>query len=149
MTLVLNGHLQKSYPHKQHLEWLRAAPDGLTETDSIVLQMILKMCWVSDCAMLNRMTKTQSHCNSSLVLHFGKVVAIYMNSYNLFYTFTYDLLTSQWWVCFWDEVWGGSYAALILTCLLFSNNSTFLYDSHHANSYEIDTSWRTYIFLWD
>lgn len=50
VTLMLNDHLQKSY--KQHLEWLRAAPEGVAETDRIVLQMILKMWKVSDCATL-------------------------------------------------------------------------------------------------
>lgn len=77
MTLVLNGHLQKSYPHKQHLEWLRAAPDGLPETDSIVLQMILKMCWVSDCAMLINVDRNTISWQFITILHFGKVVAIY------------------------------------------------------------------------
>lgn len=42
----------KSPIHKQHLEWLRAAPEGVAETDRIVLQMILKMWKVSDCATL-------------------------------------------------------------------------------------------------
>lgn len=95
MTLVLNGHLQKSYPHKQLLEWLRAAPDGLPETDSIVLQMILKMCWVSDCAMLISVDQNTISWQFITILHFVKVVAIYMNSYNFICTFLYYLLTPQ------------------------------------------------------